>query len=888
MPRGSERDGRGRGGSSRSGSSRGGSSRGGSDKRQGGGGRGKDDRRGGRGGGGRGGGGRGGGGRGGGGRGGGGRGGGRGGSTSSSSSSHDDDDDAVTLIGGGEVGEDVGEALITARKSDGEVSGLAIAPFMSDARRLGRKVSILCNHFPFAITPRTIYQYNVDFTPELDRRNLKAALLKDLKVFGQNFVFDGRMCYLSSRIDDGEYEVKTRSGNEYKVSVTFTNEVVASHEQLPQQVYNNLVSMMLRELKLKAIGRQYFDPTQPIAIPQHKVELWPGYFTSVTASQSGVSLIVDVAHRVLRTDTVLDYLWEISERERNWQRVAKKELVNTIVITRYNNRTYHVDDIAFDLTPRDSFQLKTGEKTTYADYYMKMYNKKINDMDQPLLVSISKRKGAPDMILYLVPELCCTTGLTDRMRSDFRVMRDLAQYTLCAPHVRLQKYDTFQKRVNSSAPLRDAFQEWGVGLAPEPLRVEGRVLDQENIFYANSRHPVDQRSGDWSSATRDGQLVRPVRVDSWLLVFGSKDLRLAQQLYQNLAKVAQGVGMFFDEPYTVSLDRDDAASYAQAIARNLREDSQIVVCLLPNSRKDRYDAIKQQCCLSNNTPIPSQCVLAKTLLRKSGVLSVCHKIVQQMNVKMGGALWGLDIPLENTMLIGMDVCHDTAAGGRGGKQSVAGFVATVDEQFTRFWSRCCFQPQGQEIILGLRKCMSEGLKRYFEVNQKLPQRIVVYRDGVGDGQLQAVLDHEVPQLTACFKEDIGEGYEPLLAYVVVKKRIHTRLMIEECGRVSNPPPGTVVDNGCTRKDWYDFFLVPQSCRQGTVTPLYLTVLYSTIDLNPDQLQSLTYKLCHGYANWAGTIRVPNVCQYAHKIAFLIGQNVHKDPDISLRNVLYYL
>jgi hypothetical protein len=70
----------------------------------------------------------------------------------------------VTLVGGGDVGEDVGEAVVTQRKADSEVSGLAISPSMTQARRLGRKVSIVCNHFPFAITPRTIYQYNVEFT----------------------------------------------------------------------------------------------------------------------------------------------------------------------------------------------------------------------------------------------------------------------------------------------------------------------------------------------------------------------------------------------------------------------------------------------------------------------------------------------------------------------------------------------------------------------------------------------------------------------------------------------------------------------------------------------------------------------------------------------------
>ena len=48
------------------------------------------------------------------------------------------------------------------------------------------------------------------------------------------------------------------------------------------------------------------------------------------------------------------------------------------------------------------------------------------------------------------------------------------------------------------------------------------------------------------------------------------------------------------------------------------------------------------------------------------------------------------------------------------------------------------------------------------------------------------------------------------------------------------------------------------------------------------------QLAHLYYNWPGTVRVPAPCQYAHKLAFLIGQSVHKDPKIGLADKLYFL
>ena len=82
---------------------------------------------------------------------------------------------------------------------------------------------------------------------------------------------------------------------------------------------------------------------------------------------------------------------------------------------------------------------------------------------------------------------------------------------------------------------------------------------------------------------------------------------------------------------------------------------------------------------------------------------------------------------------------------------------------------------------------------------------------------------------------------------------------------SNPPSGTVVDDVVTLPERYDFFLVSQSVRQGTVNPTSYNVIEDSSGLKPEHIQKLTYKLCHLYYNWPGTVRVPAPCQYAHKV-----------------------
>ena len=86
------------------------------------------------------------------------------------------------------------------------------------------------------------------------------------------------------------------------------------------------------------------------------------------------------------------------------------------------------------------------------------------------------------------------------------------------------------------------------------------------------------------------------------------------------------------------------------------------------------------------------------------------------------------------------------------------------------------QSSKQEISDGLTGCMAGAIAKYKVVNGDLPQRIIVYRDGVGDGQLQYIHEHELPQINAYIANEKlhTPGWEPTLAYTVLKKRINQR------------------------------------------------------------------------------------------------------------------
>jgi len=215
------------------------------------------------------------------------------------------------------------------------------------------------------------------------------------------------------------------------------------------------------------------------------------------------------------------------------------------------------------------------------------------------------------------------------------------------------------------------------------------------------------------------------------------------------------------------------------------------------------------------------------------------------------------------------------------------------QQKVEYFSAVSQHKDGNEVSANLTVHMVQALKTYYKTHDTLPERIFMYRDGVGDGQIQYVHQQEVARLEEKIKEIYSKvkataGVTPKFTFIIVNKRLNTRIFAKQGNRFQNPPSGTVVDNTITLPERYDFYLVSQSVRQGTVSPTSYNVIHDTNGLPANQMQILTYKQTHLYYNWSGTVRVPAVVQYAHKLAFLVGQHLHQEPNTGFENKLYFL
>ncbi|XP_071990245.1 piwi-like protein 4 isoform X2 [Engystomops pustulosus] len=770
--------------------------------------------------------------------------------------------------------------------------GIAIRETMAHVKNSktgssGDPIKLLTNLFGLGLpTQWSLYQYHVDFNPSIASMRLKAALLYSHgDVVGTARAFDGATLFLARKLENKVTELTstTKNGEDVKITVTLTSTLMPG-SPVCIQFFNVLFKKVFKCLNMYQVGRNYFCPSDPVDIPQHKLTLWPGFSVSVTYLEKQLTLSADVSHKVLRNETVLDSMNDMFTRvpKERFTEACEKDFLGMVVLTRYNNKTYRVDDIDWSTKPTDTFPKKDGTKISYVDYYKQQYNLELTDLFQPMLVSSLKEKKneACDSprVVHLLPELCYLTGLSSRALTDFRLMKDLSLETQLNPERRQKRLQRMAENIHENREASGELRKWGLQLESQ-LSVTGRVVPPEKISLQNVIcQPMS--AADWSRDTRDGKMINAKPLSNWLLLFSHRSADVAEKLIHCLMKVGEGMGFSIAYPKIKQVE-DSAVSFLRALQQHVNPDIELVFCILPSQSKDNYDSIKKY--LTLEQPVPSQCVQNRTLNKQNMIMSVANKIAMQIICKTGGELWAVDIPLKSLMVIGIDVNRDAI----NKSQSVVGFVASTNSRLTKWFSQCIIQKTSTDFADCLKVCMKGAIEKWQKCNNSLPGRIIIYRDGVGDGQLQMVVDYEIPQFLGFFKES-HSTYSPKVTLVVVRKRCTTRFFCESHRGLQNPPLGTIIDSEATRPEWYDFFLISQNARQGSVNPTYYNVLYDSNCLRPDHLQRLTYKLCHLYYNWPGVIRVPAPCQYAHKLTFLVGQSIHHEPRIELSNTLYYL
>lgn len=280
-----------------------------------------------------------------------------------------------------------------------------------------------------------------------------------------------------------------------------------------------------------------------------------------------------------------------------------------------------------------------------------------------------------------------------------------------------------------------------------------------------------------------------------------------------------------------------------------------------------YNSVKQVAELQ--VGLMTQCLKGKTAFNFDP--STANNVLMKINAKLNGTNHTLKtlgrprIMNTPTMIMGADVTHPSPDSKD--IPSVAAVTASHDPKAFKYNICWRLQEPREEIIVDLKNIVVEQLRYFKKITYTQPQKIIFYRDGVSEGQFKYVLNKEVQAIRqACMM--LNQNYKPCITFLVVQKRHHTRFfpVQKQQDRNNNVPPGTCVDTVITHPTRQEFFLVSHTSFQGVAKPTKYVTLWDDSDFTDDEIEELTFFLCHLFARCTKSVSYPTPTYYAHLAA----------------------
>ncbi|KAF8551548.1 Piwi-domain-containing protein [Imleria badia] len=722
----------------------------------------------------------------------------------------------------------------------------------------------------------------------------------------------------------------SEGGTEYTLTLTFEEEVDQQtlHECLAgtpvdSQALAKVLSALNLVLTARAsqsgvkIGRDndskkhpdqrlFFDSPDPKDIGGG-LTVRQGFYTSVRPAHKQLMVNVNTCHAAFyKPQNFVDAL----EEYRRFVRGDMGAFGNQVrVVTQPNKNIVMIKGVSGWNARQHRFNHGQFGRITIEEYYKRKHNIKLK---QPFLPLLEDPKGN-----FYPPEVCDI--LADQgFKGELTNSKHATEMLNVACKLPKENADEIVNRGIDKLGFRDSnpvLESFGVSVGTEMAVVPGRVLDKPGLSYSSGAPAgIDERAS-WN--LRGVKFAVGARLDKWAVLViqdgGRFDFKDAKDL--DLRNITDGFRTMCNKsgmrvqpltehacvevrlPPQSNRFRDNAIEEIERALRSLMEQAapELVLIMLSDEDKAIYNGLKRLCDL--RLDIATVCMQSAKVRKPGGQVQYFANIALKVNMKLGGINHKLDansgvwLKSASTMIMGMDVTHPTGGISADGTPSIVAVVASVDKHFAQYPATLALRKSKVEIERDqdsgdnvLRDMFISRFELYkIRNNGELPERVILYRDGVSESQFVQVREYELTQLKSAF-EHFG-SYEPKLSIVVCGKRHHTRFYPtkqEDAAHDGNPLPGTVVDRGVTPAYEFDFFLQAHGGLKGTTRPTHYFVVHDENGFNADDLQRVTNDLSYMFeratkavslvspAYWADVACERGRC-YLHKL-------LHGDTD----------
>ncbi|KAH7312378.1 QDE2-like protein [Stachybotrys elegans] len=531
-----------------------------------------------------------------------------------------------------------------------------------------------------------------------------------------------------------------------------------------------------------------------------------------------------------------------------------------------------------------------GRYITVYDHYKQKYNMNLGDHPVLNLGTMDKPSFFPAEVLTIEAGQKVQAKLTG---DETTIMLDFACRT---PYANALSISTDSRDILG---LDDqALADFGIGVDKNLLAITARVLDVPMVSYASGggggggTRTSDQVPQNASWNMRNVKVVRPgkpIRRWTWVnLIYRRNDRPVDSDVVKNFGTfMSKNMGIniapepipLSAEALNLSPDDDDMNKSNLRLMFQEAKNKNMDHILLVLSQKDSgavYSMVKTlgdcdfgihtNCVVADNFRKGSPGYFANVGLKwnlKAGGIN--HKLKDETGVLKDGA----------TMVVGYDVTHPTNMSKQksDAAPSLVGLVASIDRSLGQWPSVSWAQASKQEMLdAKLTEAFASRIALWKKNNNgKTPKRIVIFRDGVSEGQYAQVLNLELPMIREACRTTCRASEQPAISIMVSVKRHQTRFYptsTDEMSRSGNIKNGTVVDRGITQVRYWDFYLTAHDALQGTARPAHYTVLLDEVFRSrskteaANELEKLTHELCYLFGRATKAISICTPAYYA--------------------------
>ncbi|XP_077273947.1 argonaute 2 [Temnothorax americanus] len=597
-------------------------------------------------------------------------------------------------------------------------------------------------------------------------------------------------------------------------------------------------------------------------------------------------LNVDVSHKgFTMKQRVLDYIAEVlrvREDHITYDDVMRESKIQSFLrglkvtyeIPNVSRRTHRIIKLSHNDCntefKQESSDGTISKTTTIKKYFWESKKYNIRRANLPTLHVSTKSDGSE---ILLPIELCTIMPNQPIRKLDEEQTTNMIRKATTDAFTRKRRieeaFNTIQ--VNNSPVMS---REFHLSVRPEMEDVQARVLPAPELRYARGKAQV--RRGTWNIQQFND--AKNLEKSTWTIVnlSGMSNLEPSMQDFGKLLQnTAREVGMIIEQsrPFDhFRLNELDKITKFFINNKNLK----LIIVIIPDRTDVMYGKVKK--ITEMDVGVLTQCIKLKTLKRCQ--VATVKNILLKINSKLNGVNHIFDrLPAclnekYPCMLVGADVTHPSPDSKD--SPSIAAVAASRDKSAFRYNVALRLQQPKEEMILDLEEIILAQLRVYLQETKCCPKRIVYYRDGVSEGQLPQVMYYEIGAIkkavTAFNKFTRGGNIE--INCLVVQKRHHVRLFPQstntrdtEDTRNYNVKAGTIVDTTITHPEHIDFYLVSHASIQGTARPTKYRCIFNESKFTEDQIEELTYYLCHIYARCARSVSYPAPTYYAHLAAY---------------------